>query len=176
MMQNLKQTTMKNKLAVFFTALLSLALLPQVAAHKYFFGLTEVSYNPRTQHVEAVHQYTLHDVQRALQKQYGDDFTLDNPNAEAQIMRWLENQFALFDSNDNKVKLNWVGFEADFQNIWLYQEVDIAPTDFCRWRVSNNILMREFAPQVNTVNFVTDNGTDGVTLTRENYTKAVNCQ
>ena len=91
-------------------------------------------------------------------------------------MRWLENQFALFDSNDNKVKLNWVGFEADFQNIWLYQEVDMAPTDFCRWRVSNNILMREFAPQVNTVNFVTDNGTDGVTLTRENYTKAVNCQ
>lgn len=167
---------MKNKFVVILGVLLSTALLPMAAAHKYFFGLTEVSYNQRTQHIEVVHQYTLHDVQRALKKRFGDDFQLDAVDADEKISTWLENQFKLFNSNDQEVELNWVGFEADFQNIWLYQEYATESTDFCGWRVSNSVLMDSFAPQVNTVNFVTDKSTDGVSLTRENHLKAIKCQ
>lgn len=167
---------MKNKLAVLLLAFITIALPPSVAAHKYFFGLTEISFNARTQHVEVVHQYTLHDVQRALRQEFGDDFKIDSPQADEKIKNWLENQFTLFNSKDKVVKLDWVGFEADFQNIWLYQETSVAPTDFCGWRVSNNVLMRAFAPQVNTVNFVTETQTNGVSLTRENYSKAIDCR
>lgn len=167
---------MKTKLALVLAAVLSIALLPKAAAHKYFFGLTEVSYNQRTQHVEVIHQFTLHDVQRALKKRFGDDFRIDSAAADEKIQAWLENQFTLFDSNNEVANLEWVGFEADFQNIWLYQELPAKATNFCGWRVSNSLLMSEFAPQVNTVNFVTETHTNGVSLTRENHTKTLDCQ
>ena len=178
-MRNSKPTTTAVMMSKEFAALvvvLSIALLPPVAAHKYFFGLTEVSYNSRTEHVEVVHQYTLHDVQRALKQRYGDDFLIDSPGADTKIKTWLENHFQLFDSNANSVELTWVGFEADFQNIWLYQESAVSATNFCGWRVSNDILMKAFAPQVNTVNFVSTDKTDGVSLTRQQRTKTVNCE
>ena len=47
------------------------ALIPSVSAHRYFFGLTEISANKNTQAIEIIHQYTLHDVQQVLKKRLG---------------------------------------------------------------------------------------------------------
>lgn len=170
-----QKPTMRTKFAAVFGVIMSIALLPTAAAHKYFFGLTEVSHNARTEHLEVVHQYTLHDVQRALKLNYGDDFQIDDSGAEEKIKAWLENHFELFDSKGNRLKLNWVGFEADFQNIWLYQEYAADTAKFCDWRVSNTMLMDAFSAQVNTINFVTPAATHGVTLTKGRSLKSVSC-
>ncbi|MGM0480773.1 MAG: DUF6702 family protein [Pseudomonadota bacterium] len=152
-----------------------MALLPGVAAHKYFFGLTEVSLNPSTDTLEVVHQFTLHDIQRAMADQHGRNFRIDGENADARLRRWLVQNFQLTRSDGQPVKLNWVGFEADFQTIWFYQEAALTSADFCAWRVNNTLLMDVYSAQVNTVNFVTSDNTRGLTLTPKNHRQTVQC-
>jgi len=162
--------------ALWLLAILGLMMqLPPAAAHKYFFGLTEISYNSRSNSVEVVHQYTLHDIQRAMTKQFGRDFRIDQPAAEQKLRKWVAKHFQLFDSSDQNVRLNWVGFEADFQNIWFYQELAQEKPDFCAWKVRNSLLMESFPAQVNTVNFLTDEKTHGVTLTNDSRYQGVKC-
>lgn len=171
-----KAKTTNSLLLPFITLLLSVcALLPQAAAHKYFFGLTEVSFNQRTERVEVIHQYTLHDVQRAMIEQYGKSFRIDEPKAEEKVKQWVENHFQLLNSNGEPVDTTWVGFEADFQNIWFYQEAKIERPDFCTWQVNNSLLMKVYPAQVNTVNFLSTGKTHGVALTADNSQQAVNC-
>lgn len=154
---------------------IAICVLPLAVAHKYFFGLTEVSWNSRSNNLEVVHQYTLHDVQSALASEYGSDFRIDQPDAEQKLKRWVENNFHLINSKGNALTLNWVGFEADFQNIWFYQERSLTKPDFCGWQVQNALLMSAFSAQVNTVNFVQGEKTDGVTLSAQGSQKTLRC-
>jgi hypothetical protein len=151
------------------------ALIPSVSAHRYFFGLIEVKTNPHTQAVEIVHQYTLHDVQYALKKHFGDTFRLDNDNAESQIRQWVEKHVSLTNAQHNNVKPHWVGFEADYQKIWVYQEVQNRD-NLCHWTFSNTLLMDSFSAQVNTVNVIDDFGNRSLILTTDNTSDAISCQ
>ena len=57
-----------------FALVIGVVLTLPALAHRYFFGLTEISSNQNTGAVEFVHQYTLHDVQHALSKLTGERF------------------------------------------------------------------------------------------------------
>lgn len=160
----------------FLFSLCLIALLPPVAAHKYFFGLTEVSLNPANNTVEVVHQYTLHDIQRAMTEQYGRNFRIEDSKADGRFQQWLKQHFQVRDSSGKPVKLDWVGYEADFQAIWFYQEAAVSANDFCSWQVTNSLLMDVYSAQVNTVNFVTPDSTRGVTLTAADNDQSVHCK
>lgn len=154
---------------------LLLALIPSVSAHRYFFGLTEISVNENTEAVEIIHQYTLHDVQQALKKHLGKDFKIDQSNSEAQIRDWVNEKFELTDPQGNKVVPNWVGLEADYQKIWIYQELP-KRDNLCQWEISNTLLMNSFSAQVNTINVVDDYGNRSLILTTENTADTIKCQ
>ena len=160
---------------VIATLALILALVPSVSAHRYFFGLTEISTNPNTHAVEIIHQYTLHDVQQALKKRLGKEFRLEQSNAEKQIRDWLNEKFELTDSAGEAVVPSWVGFEADYQKIWIYQEVP-KRDNLCQWELSNTLLMNSFSAQVNTINVIDDYGNRSLTLTIENTSGTIKCQ
>ena len=158
-----------------FIALLGVVLTLPALAHRYFFGLTEVSSNLNTGAVEFVHQYTLHDVQHALSKLTGERFSLDKENAEAVLKRWVTDNFSVKNVDGKKVELTWVGFEADYQKIWVYQELP-AQKNLCGWEVSNTLLFDTFSAQVNTINIVDEYGNRSLILTDENRTDIINCQ
>jgi len=152
-----------------------LALVPSVSAHRYFFGLTEISTNKNTQAIEVIHQYTLHDVQQALKKRQGKTFRLEQESAEKHIRNWVNENFQLVDPQGNKVVPNWVGFEADYQKIWVYQEMP-KRDNLCQWQVSNRLLMNSFSAQVNTINVVDNYGNRSLILTIENTSGTIECQ
>lgn len=154
---------------------LLLALIPSVSAHRYFFGLTEIATNDNTGAVEVVHQYTLHDVQQALKKHFGSNFRLEQTDAEQQIRKWVNDKFKLTSQRGTVVVPNWVGFEADYQKIWIYQEVP-KRDNLCQWKVSNTLLMENFSAQVNTINVVDSYGNRSLMLTIENTSDTIMCQ
>ncbi|MDV6315863.1 DUF6702 family protein [Idiomarina sp. HP20-50] len=162
-----------NKIVLALTLLF--ALIPTVSAHRYFFGLTEISANENTGAVEIVHQYTLHDLQQALKKRFDKDFRLDQGNAEKKIRQWVNENFKLTSAQGKDITPNWVGFEADFQKIWIYQEVP-KRDNLCEWEVSNTLLMDSFSAQVNTINVVDDYGNRSLILTIKNASDTINCQ
>ncbi|RUO64815.1 DUF6702 family protein [Idiomarina ramblicola] len=154
---------------------LLLALIPSVSAHRYFFGLTEISFNKNTHAMEIVHQYTLHDVQQALKKRLGKEFRLEQNDAEKQIRNWVNEKFQLTNSQGEAVTPSWVGFEADYQKIWIYQEVP-KRDNLCQWKLANTLLMNSFSAQVNTINVVDDYGNRSLILTIENTSDTIKCQ
>lgn len=152
-----------------------LALMPSVSAHRYFFGLTEISANKNTQAIEIVHQYTLHDVQQALKKHEGKAFRLEQEGAEKHIKDWINENFHLVSSQGDEVVPDWVGFEADYQKIWIYQEIP-KRDNLCHWELSNTVLMDSFSAQVNTINVVDNYGNRSLILTIENTSDTIKCQ
>jgi len=153
----------------------SCALLPQVAAHKYFFGLTDVSWNAHTGNIEVVHQYTLHDVELAIGRFFNTPFRIDQPDAERKVKEWLNARFSMTTSDGEPIALDWVGLEADFQNLWLYQEKSHSKTEFCNWEITNRVMLSTYPAQVNTVNVKVDDITRGITLNEQRDTKKINC-
>lgn len=168
--------TLKNNIARSIIGLIaSCALLPQVAAHKYFFGLTDVSWNPHSGNIEVIHQYTLHDVELAIGRYFDEPFRIDQPDADQRVKEWINARFSMNDASGNPTKLNWVGVEADFQNLWIYQEKPHAKTDFCNWNITNRVMLSTYPAQVNTVNVKSDEITRGVTLNEQRDTQEINC-
>ncbi|MEC7643599.1 DUF6702 family protein [Idiomarina sp.] len=153
----------------------SCALLPPVAAHKYFFGLTDVSWNAHTGNIEVVHQYTLHDVELAIGRFYDEPFRIDQPDADQRVKEWIRARFVMKDTSGRALNLDWVGLEADFQNLWIYQEKSHTKTDFCDWKITNRVMLSTYPAQVNTVNVKSDELTRGVTLNEQRDTKEINC-
>jgi len=151
------------------------ALIPSVSAHRYFFGLTEISANKNTQAIEIIHQYTLHDVQQVLKKRLGKTFRLGEQGSEQHIRDWITEKFQLVNLQGNKVEPNWVGFEADYQKIWVYQEIP-KRDNLCGWDVSNTLLLDSFSAQVNTINVVDDHGNRSLILTIKNTSDTITCQ
>lgn len=162
------------KVKVFALVICVVLTLPALA-HRYFFGLTEISSNQNTGAVEFVHQYTLHDVQHALSKLTGERFSLDQENAEAVLQQWVTDNFSVKNTKGEEASLKWVGFEADYQKIWVYQELP-KQKSLCGWEVSNTLLFDSFSAQVNTVNVVDSYGNRSLILTDENRTDTINCQ
>lgn len=163
---------MKAKLLI--VLLLTVLTLPALA-HRYFFGLTEIKSNAYTESIEFVHQFTLHDVQHELSKLTGERFSLDQDNADAVLKQWVMNNFSVKNTENEVVNLKWIGFEADYQKIWIYQELP-KQKNLCGWEVYNTLLFDSFSAQVNTVNVVDGYGNRSLILTDENRTDIINCQ
>lgn len=156
------------------TILLAMGLPLLAAAHRYFFGMVEISVNDHTGNTEIIHQYALHDVQLAMTQKYQKDFRLDQPDAREKIHKWVNENFSVQDADGNNIDLSWVGMEADYQNIWIYQEV-LGKQDPCGWQVRNRLLMNAFPPQVNNVDYAAPSYHGTVALTNQKDSATLTC-
>ncbi|GAA5137882.1 DUF6702 family protein [Thalassotalea piscium] len=131
--------------------LLTLASGSQVLAHKYFFGLTEISVNPRTNTLEVIHQFTAHDIENTIAELSQEHFSPEHKKYEKYIQLYFEKHFKII-ASDKVLKLNWVGIEIVKGNIYVYQE-----TPFKNFLsgivVKNELLVDTYIKQVNTVNY-----------------------
>ena len=71
--------------------LLALLLCASAAAsaHRFHFGMTDISYNERTRSTEIVHTYTAHDIEALLLNLYGRQFDLSEPDDQAVLRQYM---------------------------------------------------------------------------------------
>jgi hypothetical protein len=132
-------------------ALLSGRAAPLPAfAHNYHMGITDISYNANTGSTEIVHTYTAHDVEALLANLYQRQFDLGQPEDQAVLRRYIEQQFTI-SAGGKRLPLQWVGVQADAANITIYQE--LPQTALPPGAVLRHVVLSDFIPgQLNTVN------------------------
>jgi hypothetical protein len=131
--------------------LLSLGAVTPVTAHTYFFGLTDMRVNVKTQKIEIIHQFTAHDVDNLIAEQQQINFSPEHPQYEKLIQDYFNQHFVLIQKNKN-ANLKWVGFEVSGGKIFVYQE-SINKIILPGLVVKNDLLIDTYPKQVNTVNY-----------------------
>lgn len=125
------------------------------AAHRYFFGLTDLSVNPKTHNIEVIHQLTAHDIDNAIAEQQQIHFSPEHPKYEQLIQNYVEAHFKLINiqnDKEHKIRLNWIGLEIAKGNIYIYQEANFE-NFLSGLVVKNDLLVDTYPKQVNTVNY-----------------------
>jgi hypothetical protein len=128
-----------------------LGLVASATGHTYFFGVSDLNVNPKTQRLEITHQYTGHDIENAIAEHKQIHFSAEHKNYDLYIQQYFEQQFTL-KQNKIKVPLNWLGFEVISGKIIAYQESK-QQSFLAQMVVKNAILTDTYPKQVNTVNF-----------------------
>jgi len=73
----------------FFLVLILIGQSTFVSAHKYFFGLKELSVNPRNQALEIIHQFTAHDLENAIAELKQEHFSPEHPMYDSYIREYF---------------------------------------------------------------------------------------
>lgn len=143
---------MKNLLPLVM-AITMLALSLHANAHRYHFGLTELSVNERTQTLEISHRFFVADMGRALSLSASKELK----EVQQPMENYVNARFQISDDNGELLTPQWVGMEADVHDVWIYQEIPLASIHTEKLRVRQSMLMEIEQDQVNTIN-VTENG------------------
>lgn len=147
------------KLLTFFSLILCL-LASQAQAHRYHFGLTELSVNARTQSLEIAHRFFVADVERALSLSADKEMQ----DAQKQMEAYVNQHFQLLSASGELVKPKWVGMESDVHDVWIYQEIPLAEVEGKSFKVRQSMLMEIERDQVNTLNLTRAGNTETFTL------------
>jgi hypothetical protein len=127
-----------------------------VEAHNFHAGITDISFNARSGSTEIVHTYMAHDVEALLANMYQRQFDLAQPDDQAVLRKYVEQQFWLQGPDKRKLPLRWVGMTVDAQSVVVFQEAEQTPLS--KAALVHDEVMIDFLPdQINTVN-VNDNG------------------
>ena len=120
-------------------------------AHKYFFGLTDLTLNPKTQQLEIIHQLTAHDLENALAEISQEHFSPAHPDYETYIKNYVSKHFKL-SYHQSEIKISWVGLELVKDKIVIYQEAPFK-NNLNSLVVKNSLLVDTYSKQVNTLNY-----------------------
>ncbi|AMX02558.1 DUF6702 family protein [Microbulbifer thermotolerans] len=163
---------MKIPFSSFIFLVITMAFSLNAQAHRYHFGLTELSVNERTQMLEVSHRFFVADMQRALSLKANKDLK----DAQAQIEEYVNSRFQMRDKKGTVLKPTWVGMEADVHNIWIYQEIPLADIQGNQLTVRQSMLMDIERDQVNTLNVTSGGKTTSHTLMPGASQKVVHLQ
>ena len=145
---------------------LLLCLSSAASAHRFHFGMTDISYNARTESTEIVHTYTAHDIDALLLNLYGRQFDLSDEEDQAVLRTYVERHFWLADKDGKKLPVRWVGMTADAQSVVIYQE--LPGTRLSTTAVIRQGMLVDFLPeQVNTVNLNEGGAVHSLTFMRQ---------
>ncbi|WGL17668.1 hypothetical protein PVT68_05080 [Microbulbifer bruguierae] len=137
-----------------------MSMATQAHAHRYHFGLTELSLNPRTQTLEISHRFFVADIERALQLSASKEMK----DAKAQAESYVNEHFQIQLADGSLLKPTWVGMESDVHDVWIYQEIPLAEVEGKQFQVRQSMLMEIERDQVNTLNLTRDGKTESFTL------------
>jgi hypothetical protein len=120
-------------------------------AHRFHAGITDISFNERSGNTEVVHTYMAHDVEALLSNLYQRQFDLSDPDDQAVLRKYVEQQFWLADKDKRRLPLTWVGMTVDSESVTIFQEARATPVD--KVELIHDQVLSDFLPdQMNTVN------------------------
>ena len=152
----------------FKTVCLALLLCVSTAAsaHRFHFGMTDISYNERTGSTEIIHTYTAHDIDALLLNLYQRQFDLSDPEDQDVLRKYVERQFWLAGQDGKRLPAKWVGMTVDANSVVIYQEIDDTPLTRAA-TIRQGVLIDFLPEQVNTVNLGAGGAVRSLTFTRQ---------
>ena len=153
-----------------FLKFLSVSMLMSMSmvahAHRFHFGITDISYNTRTKSTEIVHTYMAHDIEALLTNLYQRQFDLTDPEDQQVLRKYVEQQFRIQGPDRQPLQPRWVGMTIDSQSVVIYQELEQTPLSQAA-TIRHGVLADFLPDQVNTVNLNEAGGTRSLTFTRQ---------
>lgn len=134
------------------------------SAHKMKTAFTIILFNERTDNLEVVHRFYLHDAEEAVWEIFDGDNNKDSSTESSKkadiigdeitqqnFSEYVINHFALKDQFNKTIPLSTVGFHNDGGYFWVYQETK-APKHLSKLHIKQNALMDIWSQQYNVVN------------------------
>jgi len=145
---------------------LLLCVSTAASAHRFHFGMTDISYNERTGSTEIVHTYTAHDIEALLLNLYGRQFDLSDPEDQDVLRKYVERQFWIAAQDTTRLPARWIGMTVDANSVVIYQEIEGTP--LTRVATIRQGVLIDFLPeQVNTVNLDAGGAVRSLTFSRQ---------
>jgi hypothetical protein len=138
----------------FFTAAIGVSVFNAngAAAHQQKMAITTVLFNPRTQNLEVMHRFDLHDAEHAVKEIFdGDADIMRSEKTQSDFAKYVVERFAIYDMKKSELPLSFVGTELEGQHFWVYQETP-APSDLTGLYIRHNALRDIWHQQTNTIN------------------------
>lgn len=134
---------------VWAVALLAAAPL---AAHEINAAVTSILFNPRTESIEVMHRFSLHDAEHAVKRLFEKKADIfKSPTTQQQFADYVQRHFAIRIQDEQQIPLKAVGHEIDGKYFWVYQEVAM-PEKLTHLMVKHDVLREIWPAQINTVN------------------------
>jgi hypothetical protein len=128
-----------------------LLILFSFAAHKYYHSHCSFELNAASGNAELVLEVFTHDVELALGKKNQKAIKIDDKEINSYLKDYLKENFILKNTEGKILDFTYVGSEVKGDEIQIYFEYP-ALKSFKGLVLTNSILSREFATQVNKVN------------------------
>lgn len=139
-------------------AVLMMAFLPLSAlqAHQQKAAITQIQFNERSQSLEIMHRFYLHDAEHAVRRLLDPAADiLTNEQTRQQFAEYIAGKFTMYREDGSPLQLRLLGQEADGQFFWVYQELPVdAPPE--RVTARHDALRDLWPEQTNTVNIRLD--------------------
>ena len=133
--------------------ILALAVVAPTVAHQQKESYTRVTVNPRTQQLEVMQRFYLHDAEHALNSVLGSKANLAlDKSAQANFASYVAQSFGLLDAQQKNIVLQFVGFEVEGKYLWVYHE-GTPPNDLTQLSVRMSTLQDVWSEQINHINF-----------------------
>tara|TARA_B100002049_G_scaffold220164_1_gene188373 strand:+ start:57 stop:578 length:522 start_codon:yes stop_codon:yes gene_type:complete len=150
-------------------ALLSVASFT-ASAHQIKAAITTVLFNPRTENIEVMHRFNMHDAEHAVKVLFDKSADImGDYDTQQNFAHYVEAHFAVLNAEGERLPLNLVGYETEGKYFWVYQETT-QPPELKGLQIRHDALRELWPSQVNTLN-VEGNGplqtlsfTDNATL------------
>ena len=121
-------------------------------AHQLKSSVTTVLFNKRTNNIELMHRFYLHETEHAVAHLFkGKVDIISNKIDQQRFAKYVESHVALQTLNGEPLPLNFVGAQVDGKFFWVYQEAPI-PVKIAGIKMSNGALRDLWPSQVNMVN------------------------
>lgn len=133
---------------------LLLALLWTVCAHAHQQkeSITRLLFNERTQNLEVMHRFYLHDAEHAVRELLGPEADiLGSAESRTAFANYVHERFELRDQAGRTLVLTPVGEEIEGRFLWIYAETPI-PARLTALTISHDALRDLWPEQVNLVN------------------------
>lgn len=147
-------------------ALVLLCVSTAASAHRFHFGMTDISYNERTGSTEIVHTYTAHDIEALLLNLYGRQFDLSAPEDQDVLRKYVEGRFWIAAQDATRLLATWIGMTVDANSVVIFQEIGNTPLTRAA-TIRQGVLIDFLPEQVNTVNLNTDGAVRSLTFSRK---------
>ncbi|MCC2616978.1 hypothetical protein LJ739_12065 [Aestuariibacter halophilus] len=155
---------MKHWLRVFIVASCALLLSAGAHAHQQKAAITKVLFNPRTDNIEVMHRFYLHDAEHAVKEIFGKQAdVLGSAETRQQFADYVAERFFIVTDNGEPLPLSRVGVELDGKFLWVYQETEQLQ-GLSSLKIRHNALRDIWHSQINTVNIERNGGVKTLTF------------
>lgn len=143
-------------------------------AHEQKAAITSVVFSERSNNIEVVHRFNLHDAEHAVKRLFGKDADIYLSNdTQTKFADYVYEKFTLASAAGENIELTSVGFEREGKFFWVYQEAPI-PNRTEGFIVQHSALQEIWPSQVNTVNLESGGRIQTLTFNQQIQTQSVN--